>query len=341
MPKTPIETVKELQPLHRRLKVLGYKDAESFIAASRVAHDEMTNYLGVDVDKIVDTLPSNLRELRMRFAAPQKFSLGVRLERIPSAPAQAFKIPPPPPPPTIAAAGAAPTTVCNMIAQMPPIRDQGRRGTCVAHAVLAVVEHKATVAGRYADMSEQHLYYLCKQNDGDPNDEGTWIAVAMAVLNRDGCCTEVTWPYVSAVIPGNEGQGPPPASAAVEALTYREPNTFQIAGTAVHDLKSELLQGRCVAFDVPVFNSWYLNTGVTQSGDIVLPFPGERPVGGHAMCLVGFQDMPGEDEIGGGRFFLRNSWGTAWGTSSSLGIGYGTIPYSYLARYGQEAYSIS
>jgi len=59
------------------------------------------------------------------------------------------------------------------------------------------------------------------------------------------------------------------------------------------------------------------------------------------MCLVGYTDMPGRPEIGGGRFILRNSWGTLWAAQSSFGAGYGTIPYSYIARLCMEAYSIA
>ncbi len=109
----------------------------------------------------------------------------------------------------------------------------------------------------------------------------------------------------------------------------------------MQDLKNELARRRCVAFDVPVFNSWYQNPEVTRTAHIALPIHGESAVGGHAMCLVGYEDMPGEEDLGGGRFYLRNSWGNAWATQSSLSVaGYGTIPYAYIARYGQEAYSI-
>ena len=33
-------------------------------------------------------------------------------------------------------------------------------------------------------------------------------------------------------------------------------------------------------------------------------------MGGHAMCMVGYQDDA--DVPGGGYFLVRNSWGTAW-----------------------------
>ena len=126
----------------------------------------------------------------------------------------------------------------------------------------------------------------------------------------------------------------------MDAATRRVLKTNQLIPTSVLALKGELARGRCVAFDIPVFDSWYRNNRAYVSGNIGVPIPGERSVGGHAMCLVGYQDNAAEEAIGGGRFILRNSWNGNWGTQSPYGPGYGTIPYAYISAYGQEAYSI-
>lgn len=126
----------------------------------------------------------------------------------------------------------------------------------------------------------------------------------------------------------------------MEALSFRAPGYTRLSPTFVNDIKNELAAGRCVAFSVPVFNSWLRSPWVAHTGDITIPVPGEVRVGGHAMCLVGYSDMPNPG-LGGGQFILRNSWGNTWGISSPPGVGYGTIPYAYVARMGAEAYSIS
>jgi C1A family cysteine protease len=101
-----------------------------------------------------------------------------------------------------------------------------------------------------------------------------------------------------------------------------------------------LASGRCVAFSIPVFNSWYNhNPTVESTGDITNPLPGEGVVGGHAMAMIGYQDSP-DPGLGGGRFLIRNSWPN-WGTTSAHGVGYGTIPYSYIDRFGREAYALA
>ena len=106
----------------------------------------------------------------------------------------------------------------------------------------------------------------------------------------------------------------------------------QIAQTSVADVRAQLSAGRVVAFSVPVYNSWFRSTYVAYTGDITMPIPGEIRAGGHAMAIIGCLDEPARPEIGGGRFMLRNSWGSAWGINSPHGAGYGTIPYAYIAR---------
>lgn len=331
MGNTKLEDAPGISKHHHALRVLGYHDVETFLAAARVAHKEMSAYLGEDVDAITARLPQDLRKRTLAFSLPRRFAMGVNLNRIPR-PTQAFRFSVPPP-------GALPPPNVNWISQMPPIRDQGYRGTCVAHAALAVVEHYDGTQGAYKDMSEQFLYWNCKQNDGHPNEEGTYLGVALPLLERDGCCLESTWPY-NPNPTGNEGQGPPPSGAQAEALQYKVSPNNQLPPTAVQVLKNELTRQRCVAFDIPVFNSWYQSSEVARTGDITMPIPNEQPAGGHAMCLVGYVDLSEEESPGGGKFLLRNSWGTAWAYQSQYQPGYGTIPYGYIDQYGQEAYSI-
>ena len=50
----------------------------------------------------------------------------------------------------------------------------------------------------------------------------------------------------------------------------------------------------------------------------VLGFWGFGVLGGHAVCLVGYNNFKG-------LWLLRNSWGTSWGQA-----GYFTLPYAYL-----------
>jgi C1A family cysteine protease len=237
-------------------------------------------------------------------------------------------------------AAALPPSV-NLISEMQPVRDQDERLTCVAFASTEAAQHYWRSQGQNVVLSPQFMYWDCKQHDGDPTGGGTWVAVAMAQLQSDGCCLEATWLYVPTPVVGNESQDPPPTGALADAAGHKIPQFRRLAPTSVLDIKSELAQKRCVAFSIPVFNSWYRNDEVTRTGEIVDPIPNEQDVGGHAMCFVGYEDLPSEPEQGGGRFYLQNSWDSKWATQSVLGTaGFGTISYSYIAHYGEEAYSI-
>ena len=295
-----INQVPELVTHQEALNALGFSGKQSLeqvLGAAQVASLELAAYLGISAPNLTDTLnaaaPIAMAIPGTALATINQaiYSLGVDIDQVPQ-PMTAPGV-------TIPAA-SSPATV-NWVAQMPPVRNQESRSTCVAHTLLAIYEHYLNGQGAYQDISEQFLYWNCKRNDGIPNQEGTWLAVAAPLLKRDGCCLEPTWPYNSQPIAGNEGQGPPPAGAQLEALTFRIPDYKRLSPTSVDDIKNELVRGRCVAFSIPVFNSWWGSKWVAYSGDITMPLPNEVRVGGHAMCIVGYQDM-GNSGLGGGTF---------------------------------------
>ena len=331
--------VEELRVYARALRALGFSgddSLEQFVGTTQVAGPELALYLGIPMSTLAST--ANVAA-NMAHGVPQSaqekishanYALGAAIGRIPAL-QQA---------PIVTAPDVSLSDRINLISQMPPVRNQEQRGTCVAHAALAAHEHFLMTHGAYQDLSEQFLYWNCKRNDGFPDSEGTWLAIAIPLLQREGCCLETTWPYEPIPLPGSEGQGPAPGGSQLEALSFRVANHRTLSPTSVDDIKHELSAGRCVAFSVPVFNSWLRSNWVAYSGDITMPVPNEIVSGGHAMCLVGYADSS-DMGLGGGRFILRNSWGTDWGINSTHGAGYGTIPYAYIAKFGAEAYSLA
>ncbi len=308
------------------LKALGYRTVEEVASAIQAAGDAMAAYLGEDLRSAFPP-PSGRPS-----GAARQFPLGVALDRLPP-PRTAFGVRRPPP------SGVPAST--NLIGNMSPILNQVNRGTCVAFASLALVQHLRGTQGLSLDLSEQYLYWKCKQTDGYPNEEGTYIFQAMTNLQTDGCCLETTWPYNGTPIPGNESQGPPPPISPLEIAANRIRNFNQLPPTSVDYIKWELSRGRAVAFAIPVFNSWYGSAAVRDTGYITMPIPFETPgLMGHAMCICGHQDNILEAAVGGGHFIIRNSWGTGWASTSPYGPGYGSIPYNYIAYYGREAFSI-
>lgn len=79
----------------------------------------------------------------------------------------------------------------------------------------------------------------------------------------------------------------------------------------------------------PVMHGDWKDDGPVVSVPIAL-----EATGGHAVCLLGYQDD--EDWAGGGYFVARNSWGEGWGWPEHPG--HGRIPYEYMAQMGLDAY---
>jgi len=334
---TPIEEISQLAAYLPKLKALGYVTFEEFAGAAQIARPELEAFLDTPLDALMESIPSSPQAIAaddQRVIDENPCALGALIDEVPRSSV------------ALAAESMENTTssCVDWTSMMPPIKDQATRGTCVAFAATAVHEHYLlNVTGSLArghSLSEQFLYWDCKRSDGHPATAGTWLGVAFPALKRDGQCLDPTWPYNPNPVSGNEGQGPPPPAAIVEALRYRIPNLIVLPPTSVPDIRARLTLKRCVAFSIPVFNSWYANPYVKLSGDIVMPIPGEVRVGGHAMCIVGCIELRANPELGYGRFIIRNSWGKAWGIHNPRGQGYGTIPFAYIAKYCLEAYSL-
>lgn len=307
-----------------KLMGLGYSTIEEVVAASALEPDLINKFLGFNVDEELTAagfLEKKLRFSLLEASAKIDYPLGARLDHLPPKPFA-----------TVSAnireflAPALPAKA-SLISKLPPLRDQGERGTCVAFATIAALERGTD------DLSEQFVYAECKLKDKDPN-EGTWLYISFPSVQADGVCKETTWRYNPKKILGNEGQGPIPQTAIAEARTNRH-NYEKLDPNSVDAIKQAVAGGSVVGFSIPVFNTWYRNPVVFKTGDIVLPLTGETPISGHAMAIVGYaDDAPAP---GGGRFEIRNSW-SGWAQSSKVAKGYGTLPYQYIAKYGTEAY---
>ena len=231
--------------------------------------------------------------------------------------------------------GQMPTMV-NLISLMPPVRDQKERGTCVAHACAAVREYLlGPGASEAADLSEQYLYWACKEKDNWPG-EGTWIKVGMEVLQAQGVCPEPTWPYNPRKVAGNEGQGPAPAGAREAAEAFKISKGELLQARWVDSMKQTLAAGKPIAFAVPVYRYW-LTEPVKSTGDVRMPLSNEPTIGGHAMAIVGYEDDASVP--GGGYFMIRNSWGDLWAKDCELGGGYARLPYEFISKFGRSAYT--
>jgi C1A family cysteine protease len=240
-----------------------------------------------------------------------------------------------------ATAGEPPARVDHRIAQS-AIKDQGDRGTCVAHASLATLETHASVPD---DLSEQHAHYKFNVFLNRPHNENAGLRTTDAApfLARDDgrVSLETDWPYIPSQSTINQmvaqgTYGPP--SAAVDNQSYG------IGGYKI--IADKGLTGESIK------NTRYLETLLFQGYDIVIgtwvswddqdndgildPMldPNGNPIGqgGHAMLVVGY-DRPSQ------YFIVKNSWDTTWGHDGYAYFHYNLVRSCF--KYGYVVHSVA
>ncbi len=203
---------------------------------------------------------------------------------------------------------------------MTPVRNQGNEGTCVAFAsVVGVKEYQDTKEYKnLIGLSPRYVYSLCKKYDGSPDEEGTYPRVAMKMLLKYGTPPESYWPYR----PHQTDRPKPNADKA--AIRYRVKAYARIK-TVMEMKRSLVINGPYLA-GVDVYESWFVKK-TEKTGLIPMPKRSDQYQGGHAICIVGYDDAKK-------LFKFKNSWGDDWGDN-----GYGYLTYDYMKQYCLDAWS--
>jgi C1A family cysteine protease len=200
---------------------------------------------------------------------------------------------------------------------MSPVKDQLRLGSCVGFAAVALKEWHENKESLFEkkgkkdknDFSEQWVYYQCKAIDAWPDEEGTDIRSAMKVLHKKGVPVEAGWPYNDVEV------GKPRKWAAMVGLWN------VIAGyESINSMKELRLS---LHVNGPVVAGIACAESIFDPVDGVIPMPpSDRSlIGGHAICLVGYDD---DKQL----IKFKNSWGRNWGKK-----GYGFLSYEYANMY--------
>jgi C1A family cysteine protease len=203
---------------------------------------------------------------------------------------------------------------------MSPVRDQADEGTCVAFAsVVGMKEYQdGKEFKKLIELSPRFVYSQCKKLDGAPYEEGTYPRVAMKVLLNQGACYESDWPYAP------HQKDLPKKNAETNAKKYRIKAYARLY--SLLEMKRNLLINGPFLAGVSVFKSWF-DKKVQKTGLVPMPKRNEELMGGHAVCVVGFNDA-------GKLFKFKNSWGAKWADN-----GYGYLPYEYIRKYCSDAWS--
>ena len=194
-----------------------------------------------------------------------------------------------------------------MIPALPDIYDQGLVGSCTANALagaLAMLHLRQGLAPITPD--RMGIYWRERNLEGTTGeDAGALLSDGVSVV-REGYEAEIE--YVPAwdqawTLP------PMPLPADAPRLINSDPLPIEPAAVAW-----ALAGGFPVVVGLSITQAWEDLSGS------MLPLPGAAPIGGHALCLVGFKRDPGRM-----LFRVRNSWGPAWGDG-----GYAWLPGDWI-----------
>jgi C1A family cysteine protease len=207
-------------------------------------------------------------------------------------------------------------------ANMPPVRSQGSQGSCNAWAFGYYYKTYQEWREHGWDVTlPEHQFspsFIFNQVNGGI-DGGVFISDVLKMLLDHGCATLADCPY-------NAGDflSWPSDTAYSNAISFRCDSAKWIycGDTAgISALKSHIAGGDNAVLSVEIWDNFlyidYFNN-VYCVADIGPTFEYQ---GGHAVCIVGFDDDLMTND-GKGAFKFVNSWGTNWGD-----WGYGWISY--------------
>ncbi len=199
----------------------------------------------------------------------------------------------------------------------PAVYNQGALGSCTANAIAAAIEFDQMKQKLSVFVpSRLFIYYNERVIEHTVrSDSGAQLRDGIKTVASFGACPEPEWPYVIAKFAVK-----PPRRAYNDARLDRAVS-YQSIVQDLNQMKGCLASGYPFVFGFTVYQS-FESVKVARAGHAPMPGWGERPIGGHAVMAVGYDDS-------NQWFLVRNSWGKSWGMR-----GYFTLPYAYLIQSG-------
>jgi hypothetical protein len=227
----------------------------------------------------------------------------------------------------------------------PPVGDQGGYGACTAwasaYAGMTILQNIAlnregSTLTENECFSPQLTYDICRLDEDSTCSEGLYVKSALKSLVKFGSTTLEKYPYSCNRI-DTERMGVQRAytdltereqikSLFTSARSSRLQGFFSITGSSIiENVKYYLSRNMPIVIAVPMYNSLESNT---VSG----VWNGARDdfEGGHAMCIVGY-----DDNKEGGAFEILNSWGENWSSQ-----GFVWFRYADFSEIVEEAYAL-
>jgi hypothetical protein len=171
-------------------------------------------------------------------------------------------------------------------------------------------------------------YYATRKIENTVSeDSGATIRDAAKAAAQYGVVDEAAWPYLISKFTVN-----PPTPIWTAAATHKVTSYHSIADGDLTTMKSVLASGYLIGFGFQVY-SYFMSAAMASKAFLNVPASSEQLEGGHAVCLVGYDDnMVNPFNLASkGAFLVRNSWGTGWGQSGYFFMSYDYVRNTQLA----------
>ena len=192
--------------------------------------------------------------------------------------------------------------ICDYRNELLDIRNQGYQGTCYAQSASCVKEwqEKKYLISSDSYFSPQFIYNhrdYWNNNIKDGNDinedYGMQGRDLMKIMKNIGVCDEYLYPYykIEKSIDIQED---------IKQIAKKNVIKHYCKILSLNGLKKSLINNGPCLIAFPVYN---------YSDQMWIKRKNEKQIGGHAMTVVGFDDIYGY-------FIIRNSWGKNWGNNN-------------------------
>lgn len=197
----------------------------------------------------------------------------------------------------------------------PPVYDQGQLGSCTANAIAFHLDFNRKKQGeQFINPARLQIYYNERKDQGTiESDAGSTIRESAKAVKNYGAAPESQWPYDISKFKIR------PSETAIEAAIQFEDQTYMKVSRTLNSFKTRLAQGFPFVIGFTVYESFETDQ-VAKTGIMPMPLATESVLGGHAVAIVGYNDLKKT-------FIVRNSWGSSWGDE-----GYFYMPYEYLQQ---------
>ncbi|MBL1221595.1 C1 family peptidase [Chryseobacterium sp. L7] len=196
------------------------------------------------------------------------------------------------------------------VSGQPAIGDQGNEGSCVAwataYAATSILE--SNFKGVTQPRSPEYVYNQIKQGACA---NGSYTSDGLKLIKNQGVCSLTEMPYND-----TECSTQPSVSQKNAASSHKLVSWSTVSNSNITNIKNLLSANLPIVIGITVDEEF---KNLKNTGWILKKRSG-KVLGGHAICVVGYDDNKQA-------FKIQNSWGSAWADN-----GYFWIDYTFFAK---------